>query len=222
MPRKPVVSVNQGENQAASPVGDLIGALLGGQSPAQPASTPKPTSKPKPKPSSKPKPKPSSQDQGGLDMGSLLGGLLGGGSGGASNTSSGGLDIGSLLGGLLGGGQSSAAASTSSNSPLAPIIDALAKKLGISPQIASVVVSLVLSKMAAGQTGSRGVGINLDELAGNMGASTGMVEELVQQTGLDHETASRSLTTALNMMGSQASSDVTAARKPARRSSRKT
>jgi hypothetical protein len=141
------------------------------------------------------------------------------------------LDIGGLLGGLLGGGSSSTSSTASSSSPFGSIIDGLAAKLGIPPQIAQVVVTMLLSKMAAGQQAKRmsgGAGLNLDGVAGASNTSgavdlssvntAGMVDELVQQTGLDAETASRSLTEALTMIGEAAPAANTAARRKRSRS----
>jgi hypothetical protein len=148
-------------------------------------------------------------------MGSLLGGLLGGGQSqqAAPATGQGGLDLGSLLGGLMGGGGGGLLGATSSaqSNPLnAAIVQGVAKKLGLPPIIAQMVVSFVLSKLAGGQR-STGASLNFEEVAGMLQSqgsvdqryveSSGLVEELAQQTGLDQETASRSLTVVINMMG---------------------
>jgi hypothetical protein len=136
--------------------------------------------------------------QGGLDLGSLLGGLLGGGQSQQATSSSSGL--GGLLGGVAGGGQS--------NSALTGIVQGLAQQLGLPAPIAHIVAAFVLSKLMGSGSGRS---LNVEELSGllnsqgsvdtNYVQSTGLVEELSQQSGLDPETASRSLTAVLNMMG---------------------
>jgi hypothetical protein len=118
------------------------------------------------------------------------------------------------------------------NSFLAPIIQGLAEKLGLSPGIAQAVVGFVIAKLLPGllagarapapsSTGRRraapsaqeGPGLDLDHLLGTMGAgqklepsylrSTGMVDELAQQTGLDPDTAVQSLQQVFGMFGAQ-------------------
>jgi hypothetical protein len=108
-----------------------------------------------------------------------------------------------------------------SNSFLAPIIEGLAENLGLPPAIAQMVVSFVLSKVLSGAAG-RGrapaprrqdaapEGFDLDHLLEQIGTeqgldsnylmSTGMHKELAEQTGLDEDTAARSLEEALSMM----------------------
>jgi hypothetical protein len=161
--------------------------------------------------------------QGAGGMGDLLEGILGGGAQqqprrSAAPPADG---IAGILGGILGG------TDMGSNSFLAPIIEGLAEKLGLPPAVAQMVISFVLSKLLAG-AGSRGQapvpgarprtqprqvtpqGFDLDHLLGQMGSeggldsnylmSTGMHTELAEQTGLDPETAARSMEEALNMM----------------------
>ena len=70
----------------------------------------------------------------------LLGGLLGGGSQGG---------LGGLLGGLLGGGSKSGTQAGGELNPLmAPLANMLADKLGLSPQMAQMVMGFVLGKMS--------------------------------------------------------------------------
>ena len=157
----------------------------------------------------------------------MLGGLMGGGtpSGGADagdlleafmgrGSSQGAGGMGDLLGALMGGG----GANTGAGAMLAPMTDALAKKLGLPPEIAQMVVTFVITQLLSG--GNRGdasgggqAGFDLDDLmvraASGEGLdtdyiqSTGMADELAQQTGLDSDTAARSLQEALQMMGGQ-------------------
>lgn len=166
----------------------------------------------------------------------MLQGILGGGMGGA--TTSPGMGAGtsdplgglleSILGGMAGqGGTSSGKAgrggTSGMNSLLAPVADALAKKLGLPPEVAMMVVSFLAAKLmsgaAGGQTGttsgtkqgrsgqtSRGrsaspQALDLDSLLETMGNDKGMAQELAKQTGLDPATAERSLQEAIGMIG---------------------
>ncbi|MHC5035462.1 MAG: hypothetical protein ACYTFZ_10545, partial [Planctomycetota bacterium] len=106
---------------------------------------------------------------------------------------------------------------TGTSAMLAPMTDALAKKLGLPPEIAQMVLTFAITRLLSG--GKRGGasasqgGLDLDDLmvraASNEGIdtdyiqSTGMADELAQQTGLDSDTAARSLQEALQMMGGQ-------------------
>jgi len=140
----------------------------------------------------------------------LLGGLLGGGG------SQGGL--GGLLGGLLGGGSQGGAGDM--NPLMAPLANMLADKLGLSPQMAQMVMGFVLGKMAnnpdPNQPASRGAapsgGLNLDNLLEQMNQggvdknfvqSQGLDKELAEQTGMDREQAAQSLEQVLNIFGGQ-------------------
>jgi hypothetical protein len=143
----------------------------------------------------------------------LLGGLLGGGT-----SSSGAADLAQVLGGgnppqgggmadisgaMLGGG----GAGMNSNALLAPIVDAISNKLGLPPDVAQMIVSFVVGKLLSGQPGPGAatqpggldLGNLLNQLASGQGIdtsylqSTGMHEELAQQTGLDTDTATRGL-----------------------------
>ena len=147
-------------------------------------------------------------------MGGLMQALLGGGLGGGTGAQGGGME--SILGALLGGSGSSSQA----NNPLvAPIADALADKLGLPPEIAQTVVGFALSKLLSGLlggssgSGARGGGLESNELVTQMRSgegvdpgylsSTGMTQELVDQTGMDPETAERSLQEAFSMLGTR-------------------
>jgi hypothetical protein len=172
------------EGPDADQLADLLGGLLGG-----------------------------SADQGGGDAGDLLAGLLG------ASSSGGGGDLGGLLGSVMGGG----GADTAVGSLLAPVTDQLAGKLGIPPETAQMVVMFAVSKLLSGQarggaaatrSGSAGEGdFDLDDLMAHMSSdrgldadylqSTGMVDELSQQTGLDSDTAAQGLQEALEMLGGQ-------------------
>ena len=161
--------------------------------------------------------------------GGLLESILGG-SGGSQ--SEGALDMGGILGAIMGG--SSGGPSVSQDSFLAPIVNALADKIGISPEIASMVVSFLVSKLLSGMSGSAGStsgaspgapaaqdDLDLDHLLTAMRSgepvdtdyikTSGMSEELAQQTGMDPETAAASLQEAFALLGGQMGSGVEAA-----------
>ena len=165
--------------------------------------------------------------QGGLDVGSLLlQALLGGGSPMASTAqapapSAGGL--GGLLGSIMGGGSSTLAG----DSFLAPIIDKLAEKLKLPPEIVQAVVAFVLGKLLQHrlQPGiDMGLEIeeaqdatpqvaSLEDVVQSMNTGqrvtkaaihdAGLVDELAEHTGLDHATAERSLQEVLNALGGE-------------------
>lgn len=182
-----------GGTQSSNPTGDLLGSLLSG---AMGGSTPKPSSRPKPSTGKKPRPssaKPTSQQPaGGSDMiGSLLGGLLG------TN---------------LSGGASSAANNPIENAFLQPIVDAVAKKTGLSPQIAQIVVVFALSKlMSAATQGSGKKGSSMSDLVSQLSSGgsvspsflkdSGLAADLAQQSGLDQATAAKALQQSLSALG---------------------
>lgn len=170
------------------------------------------------------------QSQSADPIGSILGSLLGGGmsqSGmGGMGASSGGM--GGMLGGLLGAG---AGAALLDLTPFGPMVTDLANKLGIPPAVAKTVVSFALMKLITGavqgrasQTNQRapamGLGADMSGLSARLGAGqsidrrylvkSGMVNELVDQTGLDPRTAQQSLLAVFNALGSQVPDDVQA------------
>jgi hypothetical protein len=149
-------------------------------------------------------------------MGGLMQALLGSGLG--AGAQGGGIE--SILGSLLGGGESSAMA----NNPLvAPIAEALSKKLGLSQEIAEMVVGFALSKLLSGLLGSSAASGGRSPTEGGIAesrqllaqmrssdgvdpgylTSTGLAQELAEQTGLDPDTAERSLQEAFNMLGTR-------------------
>jgi hypothetical protein len=134
------------------------------------------------------------------DVSDLLGGLLGAGSDQGAG------DAGDLLGSLMGG----AGADIGAGSPLAPMIQGIAEKVGLPPQMAQLIVTFLLGKLLSAGAGG---GLDLNDLLGRMGSgqgldadyvqATGLAEELSQQTGLDSDTATRGLQEALNLLGGQ-------------------
>jgi hypothetical protein len=161
----------------------------------------------------------------GLDLGSLLQAVLGGGglSGAAQPAASGAGGFGDLLGDIVGGGSSTMA----SDPFLAPIVNGLAEKLGLPPEIVQAVVAFVMGKLlgnrlqpgviesaASGpsrkarkrpttledirQKTNRGQRVTKKELR-----SSGLVTELSKQTGLDRATATTTLQEVLDELGGQ-------------------
>ncbi len=151
-------------------------------------------------------------------LGDMLGGLLGSMAGQAdasdlpqASNAGGGMDMG-MLGGLLGmvtgGATSESSGVTGGNPMLAPITEAVSEKLGISPQMAGVVVSagfaLLMSKMQqSGQANRSGSvqDLDLDELTdAQYLQDSGMATRVAEQTGVDEDTAVDYLQQATKMM----------------------
>lgn len=147
--------------------------------------------------------------------------------GAVSPTPQGGGGIADILGSILGG-----SAGMGANSFLAPIINALAEQLGLPPATAQAVVGFVLTKLLPGLLGGAGAaapsatprrrtraaqpqveGLDLDSLLEQMGSeegldpdywrSSGIADELSEQTGLDSDTAVQSLQQVFGMIGTQ-------------------
>ncbi|MCI0477970.1 MAG: hypothetical protein L0Y55_17140, partial [Anaerolineales bacterium] len=174
-----------------------------------------------------------SQGAGGDVLGSLLGGLLGGGEMPAQSSAptpsrrsrstkqmppSGADPIGSILGGLLGtdvgGGAGAIANNPLTNVFVAPIADALARKTGMAPGIARVVVVFGLTTLMSAMTqqGSR-KGFNANDLVERLSTDgtvsqkylkdSGLVSQLAQESGLDQKTAAQSLQQVFQALGTQ-------------------
>jgi hypothetical protein len=164
----------------------------------------------------------------------LLGGLLGGGTSSGTADLAGMLGGGSseqgdsmaALAGMLGGGSSEQGDSMAaisggmgSNDLLAPIVNGISEKLGLPPDIVRMIVAFVIGKLLSGESGAgiaaQSEGSDLSSLLNQLGSgrgldagtlqSTGMNEELAQQTGLDADTAARSLQEVLKALGGQMS-----------------
>lgn len=185
-------SASSGDRSPSEPFGDLLGTMMGGA--PQSGDTPTPNA-------------------GGDPLGSILGSLLGGGmqQGSAPLPSAPGTSgdpmsaiLGSLLGGGMQGGTPNASA-LGGNSFLAPIVDAIAAKIGIPPQIAEAVVSFALGQLVGGQRDPQLVQM----LAGRGTVSqkylrdSGLVSQLTQRTGMDPKTATKSLQQVLEAFGTQ-------------------
>lgn len=126
-----------------------------------------------------------------------------------------------ILGMVLGGGRQGA---VGGNPLLAPFTNMLSEKLGISPQMASVIVSaafgLIMGKMGSGQNGavanpkSIANGLDLDDLLdGDFLRKNGVTEKVVKQTGMDPQEAEESLMKALEMLGLEKGRKVQPAKK---------
>ncbi len=183
---------------SGDPLADLLGGILGrGASPApvQPVPT-----------------FPTSGGGSILDiLGSLVGGSLQGGSSGIGAQGGGLTD---LIGMMMGAGQMGSLGAIA-GTPFAPIISALAKKLGINPIIATIVVGYLLNKLFASQAQpQRAVQQSaggLDSLLDRFGAGkpvdrhyiqhSGMAEELAETAGLNPNQATDALQTLIGMLG---------------------
>jgi len=177
-----------------------------------------------------------SAQQGAGDLGGLMGG-------GGAQGAQGGDVLGSLLGGLLGGGVQggqqtpTASAGISSHPFLAPIVNGLAKKLGLPPAIAEVVVSFALTQLlnslmnrastggatgmqsfAGSQRAGEGAGdLQMEDISQRFQSglaidtkylrSAGLSQQLADQTGLDQKTAAASLEQAFQLLGSAPGSE---------------
>ncbi len=186
------------QQSSGDPLADLLGGILGrGASPApvQPVPT-----------------FPTSGGGSILDiLGSLVGGSLQGGSSGIGAQGGGLTD---LIGMMMGAGQMGSLGAIA-GTPFAPIISALAKKLGINPIIATIVVGYLLNKLFASQAQpQRAVQQSaggLDSLLDRFGAGkpvdrhyiqhSGMAEELAETAGLNPNQATDALQTLIGMLG---------------------
>jgi hypothetical protein len=167
--------------------------------------------------------------RGGEDaLGSLLGSLMGGGATMPSQRSypsrqmpSAGADpLGTLLSGLLGvdtsGGARAIATNPIANAFVAPIAEALARKTGMAPGIAQVVVvfaiNVLLSGLASQDARQR---FSREELIEKLTSGepitqkylkdSGLLPALVEETGLNQKTAAQSLQQVFQALGTQMS-----------------
>ena len=133
---------------------------------------------------------------GGNESGDLLSTLLGGGQQAKPSQQNQSAD---LLGTLLGGGQGSSSASF-----LQPIIGALAEKIGISPQIAAVVVSFALKYLLSNNkkqiSRSEDLSIILKQKS-KSSQTTKISAQLAKETGLDKKTATKAMNEVLKLLG---------------------
>lgn len=202
------------QSAQSDPMSDLIGAILGGGQAQQ-----------------------SQQDQSAGGLGDILGSILGGAQSQQSQQPQAGGDLADILGSILGGGKPQAQprqqqspgsiedflggitgqAPMQNNSFLGPIVEKLAKSLGLPPIVAQMIVSFALSKlMPSAASGSGGGGIipqpqrkvqpsyvpspsrapaqtqdgwNLDSLLDTMGSEGANSSNFIQQSGMSRELA---------------------------------
>lgn len=122
------------------------------------------------------------------------------------------LDLDDLLGMVLKGGRQGA---IGGNPLLAPFTNALAERLGLSPQMASAIVSAAFGVLTSyignnGQSVSRNRstsatnGLNLDDLLdGDFLEQNGITDKVARQTGMEKELVEQSLMEAFNLLGVQ-------------------
>ncbi len=159
---------------------------------------------------------------GGGGLGSLLGSLLGGGSQ-QSNTPAtqmlSGLE--QIIGGTPGSGQLSmnqGSMNLGSNSPvmmlIQPVVNQLAAKAGISPQIATIVTSIALHYLLQSHPSTPGASpLNLNSVMNTLAAGgqvpqntlqqSGIINDVMQATGLNQQQATRSINQTFSVLGSQ-------------------
>lgn len=182
-------------------LGSLLGSLLGGGAPST---------------------QPSASDQ---VLGSLLGSLLGGGATmpsqrgyPPSSMPSTGDPLGTLLSGLLGvdvgGGAATIANNPIANAFVQPIAEALARKTGMAPGIARVVVVFAINALLSGltQQGARQK-FSREELIEKLQSGepitqkylkeSGLLPALVEETGLSQKVAAQSLQQVFRALGTQ-------------------
>jgi hypothetical protein len=165
----------------------------------------------------------STQQSGGGGLGGLLSGLLGGGtqqqSAQPATQMLGALE--QIIGGTPGSGQLSmnqGALGMSSSSPimglLQPVVNQLAAKAGISPEIATVVTSIALHYLLQSHPSTPGASpLNLNsvmqtlasggQISQNTLQSSGMLNDVMQATGMNQQQATRSINQTFNVLGSQ-------------------
>ena len=168
-------------------------------------------------------PGPQGQQSAGADMlTQVVGGLMGGGQQG------GGAPVNQLLSGLeqvIGGNPSAgkplplnAGAATDPNNPLmgllGPIASAVAGKVGISPAVATTVAATALHYLVSSHPAAGGSApMNLNNVAQQMASgavspqtlqSSGMVNAVVQATGLSPQDAAKSLDATFNHLQAHA------------------
>ena len=165
---------------------------------------------------------PSGTNQQADALAGMLGGLLGGSGqsqAGGQQSSLGGmmslLEMVTGTGGQSGLGQSSMMAGNPLMGLMQPLVEPLAKKLKIQPELAMVIISFVLQKLLAHHptSGRDSTQFNIDDLFNQLGSgkldpnmvkNSGMVDELSRVTGMDNATASKTLNTAFTMVGQRA------------------
>jgi hypothetical protein len=143
----------------------------------------------------------------GGDMADLLGGLLGGGGAAEASSASGGGGLMDVLGGLLGGGQPMTFGG--GGGPTLPFANTLAEKLGISPQMANMLImgaiGLLTASAAKKRSSGRSEGIDLNSLAADPDyiRSSGVASRLSAQLGISEDEAVAGLQQTMGLMAAQ-------------------
>ncbi len=203
-----------GQSTGGDVLGSILGSMMGGGAPAQSGGGDVLGSILGSMMSGGTTPSGMPTQSGGSDvLGSILGSMMGGGapqggmpSRGMPASGAGADPLGTILGGLLGGGMQGGGMGSSalgSNAFLAPIIDAIANKLGIDPKIAQVIVGFALSALMSGALGGGNQQFDSAGLVARVSSGkpitqkylkeSGLLSELTAQTGLDQKTAAKSL-----------------------------
>jgi hypothetical protein len=173
------------QGAGGDPLGSILGGLLGGETPSSPPTRAKSSSRASSSKSTKSAP-PSGADP----IGSILGGLLG-------------VDT--------GGGASAIAGNPIANVFVKPIADALAKKTGMQPGLAQVVVVFALTTLLSAGTAKATKSFKPTDLVNRLATDgtvsqkylkdSGLVAQLAQQSGLDQATAAQGLQQAFMALG---------------------
>jgi hypothetical protein len=164
-----------------------------------------------------------SQGGAGQDLlGQAIGGLLGG-------SQQGGAGVSQLLGGLqqviggtpgtgqalpLGGGNMSMGANDPIMMLLQPVVNQVAAKAGISPQLATVIASIAVHYLIQSHPNTPGASpMNLGNVMQTLASggklsedtlqSSGIVNDVMQATGMDQQQAVKSIHTTFNVLGGQ-------------------
>jgi hypothetical protein len=137
---------------------------------------------------------PDMQQGGGIDLGAILGGLLGGGAAQGGASQSGGMpDLGSILGGMM----SQAPAGDGPPQGGANLPPAPADEGEVLGRIGQPIGDAAPSSQPVGPSGS----IHINGLTANTLHGSDMVSEFAQYAGVDEDTAERSLSALMQVMG---------------------
>lgn len=195
-----------GQSAGGDVLGSILGSMMGGGAPAQSGGGDVLGSILGSMMSGGATPSGMPAQTGGDVLGSILGSMMGGGApqGGTPSRgmpTSGADPLGAILGGLLGGGMQSGG--MGSNAFLAPIIEAIANKLGIDPKIAQTIVTFALNALMSGALGGGNQQFDSAGLVARVSSGkpvtqkylkeSGLLSALTAQTGLDQKTAAKSL-----------------------------
>ncbi len=163
-------------------------------------------------------------------IGAILGGAGGMGGQQQAPVPQGGGGIGDILGGILGGG-GGAGSGIGASPIMAPIINAISRKLGLPPFLVSIGLSLLLGKLMSkatqatrqpqapqtprGNAGQSGGGaLNIDDILNQIKGGkvdrgqleqSGVIEDIAKETGLDKNAAGSMAEEILRELGAEGS-----------------